>query len=114
MDVVGAKRNGLLPVVVDDELAAMAGAHIEAGTDFATDARRRGVLEAELDGLDAEGHEPLEPGEVRDDRVEDVDAVGADRHHFRSHHFRLKSKNGVPATGVDGAAMSRTSISPAS
>ena len=109
MDVVGAERQRLLPVVVDDQLAAVPGAHLHARADLAAHPLGRRILEAQLDRLHAERHQALEPGEIGHDRVEDIEAAGLARHHGRS-----RSKNGVPATGVDGAAMSRTSIRPAS
>ena len=45
-------------------------------------------------------------------RIEDVEPLELDQpaHHCRS----PRSKKGVPATGVDGTAMSRAGISPAS
>src|SRR6185295_20002032 len=92
-----------------DQLAVVAGAHLQACGDLATHPLGRRILEAQLDRLYAERHQALEPGEIGHDRIEDVEAVGPARHHGRS-----RSKNGVPATGVDGAAMSRTSIRPAS
>ncbi len=110
MDVVGAQLERLAPVVVDDQLAAVAPAQLEAVGDFLANALGRGILEAQLDGADAEGNQPLEPGEVRDDRIEQVEPAGS----APWRHDLSRSKNGVPATGVDGAAMSRISIRPAS
>ena len=109
MDIVRAQLQRLAPVVVDDQLATGARADLEALGDLAANALGRRVLEAELDGAHAERHQPPEPGDIGHDRIEDVEAVRPRRHQGRS-----RSKNGVPATGVDGAAMSRTSIRPAS
>ena len=65
--------------------------------------------DAKLDGLHPEGHETLKPGEVGHDGIEDVEARAGARHCDLS-----RSKKGVPTTGVEGAAISRICIRPAS
>ncbi len=109
---VGAGVERLAPVVVDDELAAVAPAGVHRHCDLAGDHLGRRVLDPELDGPDAQRQETGEPGRVRNDRVEHVEALEPDQLAHR--RYSLRSKNGVPATGVEGAAMSRVSISPAS
>ena len=109
MHVVGAQRQGLAPVVVDDQLAAVARRSSPGCRRSRGGCARAGHPSGAAGWCDAERHEALQPGEVGHDRIEQVEAVG--RH---GRHDRSRSKNGVPATGVEGAAMSRISIRPAS
>ena len=109
MHVIGAQLDGLAPVVVHDQLAAVARANLQAVADLPPNDIGGGVFEAELDGLYAERDEALQPRDVRHDWVEDVEPAA------KARHFGLsRSKNGVPATGVEGAAISRICIRPAS
>src|SRR5689334_6803505 len=73
VDVVCAERQRLPPVVVDDELATVAGADLKALADLAADPVGQGVLEAELDRLDPQGNNALEPSDVGNDGVENVE-----------------------------------------
>src|SRR5215470_15366512 len=107
MDKIGPQLEGFLPVVIDDQLTTIAGTHLQALADFATDAFRWGILEAQLNGLDPERHQAFQPIDIGNNGIEGVEGAGG-------HQDLSRPKKGVPATGVDGVAVSRISISPAS
>src|SRR5215470_10347085 len=107
MDKIGPQLEGFLPVVIDDQLTTIAGTHLQALADFATDAFRWGILEAQLNGLDPERHQAFQPIDIRNNGIEGVEGAGG-------HQDLSRPKKGVPATGVDGVAVSRIAISPAS
>ena len=109
VDVVGAGGDGFAPVVVDDQLAAVADADVQRLENLAADLGFARVLEPELNRPHAQRHQPPHPADVRHDRIEDIEA----RRHGA--YSRVPgSKKGVPATGVEGRAISRISMRPAS
>src|SRR5262245_21866290 len=107
MDKICPQLEGFLPVVVDDQLTTIAGTELQALGDFATDAFGSGILEPELNGLDPERHQASQPIDIGNNGIEGVEGAGG-------HQDLSRPKKGVPATGVDGVAVSRISINPAS
>src|SRR5690606_30562329 len=84
----------------------------------------RHILEPKLKGPHSQRHQPPQPVHVRDDGIEGVKPCRCRAIRLKRHHLPpacrgpvaegSRSKNGVPATGVEGAAISRISIRPAS
>ena len=107
MHEAGAKIDRLTPIVVDDELAAMGRRKFEGSRNLGLDRKRRHILDAKLDELRALARDAGDPGGVGKDGIERIERAAAQE-------TRSILKNGVPATGVEGDAMSRGSISPAS
>src|SRR5262245_3228500 len=77
MNIVGPELEGLAPVVVDDQLTVMAGTDLEALRNFAADAVLFGILEAQLNGLDAQRHQPAQPIGLRNNGIECVEGPAA-------------------------------------
>ena len=107
MHEVRAEADRLTPVIVDDELTAMRRRKFERLRDLGLDRGGRRILDAKLDELCALACEPRDPGGVGKYGIERIEQA-------RAQETRSILKNGVPATGVEGEAMSRGSISPAS
>ena len=107
MHEAGAKIDRFTPIVVDDELAAMGRRKFEGSRNLGLDRKRRHILDAKLDELRALARDTGDPGGVGKDGIERIERAAAQE-------TRSILKNGVPATGVEGDAMSRGSISPAS
>src|SRR5690606_4994518 len=108
MNIVGAQLECFAPVVVHNELAIMPDAHLHASRNLLPNILGGSVLDAQLNGADPKRHDAIEPSEVRHNWIEGIEPPTC------SHGRPPKSKNGVPATGVDGWAISRISINPAS
>lgn len=101
--------DGLAPIVVDDQLAAMISAERESPFDLGANDVFARLLDPQLHELDALRQKAREPGGVGNDWVERVETE-----HVGGQDAWSILKNGVPATGVEGVAMSRGSMSPAS
>ena len=82
---------------------------LEARCDFCAHVCWRLILDAQLHSLDAKRRKPRQPAAIGHDRIKAIEQRRPRRHALRS-----RSKNGVPATGVDGTAISRGGMMPAS
>src|SRR6478736_5081629 len=107
-DIIGAGRKRVVELIQ----AVGADAELDAGSferlrDLRLHCGGRRILDAQLDKSCALAREPRDPGGVGKDRIERIEQA-------RAQETRSILKNGVPATGVEGEAMSRGSISPAS
>jgi len=109
MHEVRSRCDGLAPIVVDHELAAMVGAQCDRLIDPGAHGAGRPVLDAELRELDALGQEASQPISVGNDGIEWIEVD----HEFLQDAWSILKK-GVPATGVEGEPMSRGSTMPAS
>ncbi len=72
MDVVAAQVDGVLPVIVDDELGAGRVAQLFGRGDFLVDNGGALVLHAQLHQPDTMRQQPRDPGGRVDDEVEGV------------------------------------------
>ena len=103
VDEIDALIERRLPMIVDHQLRAVAGAHGLGGGDLAGHVLGR-ALETQLHQAQALRHQP---GDHR--------RIGQDGIHARQPHVRpRRPRSAMPSTGVEGAAMSRGGISPAS
>jgi hypothetical protein len=103
-----------MPVVINHELATTRCAKSNCVLDLSAKNFGSLILDAELHELDAGGHKPGKPLRVGNDGIEGIEAEhGAPKRSRRQEAWSIL-KNGVPATGVEGEAMSRGSINPAS
>src|SRR5262249_46641470 len=107
MHEFGAEIDGLAPIVIDHELAAKRFGGRERTLDLGRDRVRGRVLDAKLNEPCALVGDAGNPGGIGQDGVERIEPA-------RAQETRSILKNGVPATGVDGEAMSRGGVSPAS
>src|SRR5438445_12043401 len=85
------------PMVVDDELAVVLGAQGLCLADLRAQLGLIHGLDAKLNQLDAEQHQPFDPGSALDNQVEGIE---------------LHEKTALPIVGVDGTATSRGSSIP--
>src|SRR5690606_33170563 len=90
------------PVVVDDQRRAAAGADLERRAHLVAHVLLRAILDPQLDQPRAARDEAPDPVGAVDDRIEAGERV------VPGH-----VSTAIPATGVDGAAISRGSIGPA-
>src|SRR5262245_6040744 len=114
MNETRAGIDRLAPIVVDHELAAMCCAKSNCVLDLSAKNFGSFILDAELHELDAGGHKPGKPLGVGNDGIEGIETEHVAPEPSRGQEAWSILKHGVPATGVEGEAMSRASINPAS
>src|ERR1700733_7702400 len=98
-DEIAAGLERCLPVIIDDQLRARRETAGARRNDLGTHHRGRLLLDAQLHQPYSERREPRDPGGAVDDRID---------------ARQLHPRNAVPMSGVEGAAISRGSIGPAS
>ena len=104
---VGAEADCVSPIVVDDKHETVRRGEFERARDLGSRRFRRHILDAKLDEFGALARDARDPGGVGKNRVKRIEQM-------RAQDTRSILKNGVPATGVEGEAMSRGGVSPAS
>src|SRR6478672_10824007 len=104
---VGTEVDRLTPIVVDHELATLRRSHSKGSCDLSLERSRLRLLDAKLNELCALARDAGNPGGVGKYGIKRIEPA-------RAQETRSILKKGVPATGVDGDAMSRGLISPAS